>query len=653
MPGADDREHKIPVRRFTGTIVAMDPAFVPAGFLVACDNWVPDPTYVLTKRRGSEAWQTIPGAVDYIDRLGFNLGSDGHRYLFAMACMVTGPDTLFVSVDDGTFTAVANGTFATTALRYGFVAIGDTVYIGNDADPIKYVHLGDPAVDVVQLGLADDTGQTATTLDDPNSNLIAGTYSYRWAVMDTTTQRWVKIANVRSINTPAASRVRLQFRPPTGGVTAGQNWHLFVAGADQMIEGAHDQLPSGVAAGSSDIFALYDDPTVDTTSVPIPSTVQRRGSHLIAHRGCLYGAGGPGAEGNRVWATGVLVPGLEQQNRDQALFYPATALTRDLGDTVTGLAVVPQSSAVAVPTAPLAIFTAVSAWMWMGDLSSDDPTASLAQVSAEIGCPSDRTIVPTIVGVIFCGKRSVYLMQPSTQEPTDIGWPIESAIRSIPADARDASFAVFHRGFYKLAITPPGAAFPSQQWWLDLRHGLGDPPAWWGPHTTPAYSASVRDQNHPAEDDRQWAALGAGQILLLDQASTYVEDGSPPVPIVSRAVTSYLDDGTPLVPKLAKRARIIARVGADTSVTVSISGDEALSTTGVLPFKAPPSAQWDIDDWNVAQWSISGLDLEEMELPVPELRARAFQATLTHSDPISVDLRDFELRVQPSARETR
>ncbi len=653
MPGSDDREHRIPVRRFTGTMLAMDPAFVPVGFLVRCDNWVPDPTYVLTKRRGSQVWQTIPGAVDDVDRLGFNLGSDGHRYLFAMACMATGPDALFVSVDDGAFTAVVNGTFPTKSERYGFVAISDTVYIGNDTDPIKYVHLGDPAVDVLQLGLADDTGQTATTLDDPNSNLLAGTYSYRWAVMDTATKRWVKIANVRMISTPAASRVRLQFRPPTGGLSAGQSWHLFVAGVDQMIEGAHDQTPNGVAAGSADIFALYDDPTVDTTVVPIPSTVNRRGSHLVGHRGCLYGAGGPGAEGNRVWATSVLVPGLEQLTRDQALFYPATALTRDLGDTVTGLAVVPQTSAVAVPTAPLAIFTAVSTWMWQGDLSWNDPTAQLAQVSAEIGCPSDRTIVATTVGVIFCGKRSVYLMQPSTQEPRDIGWPIENAIRSIPADARGVSWAVFHRGFYKLAITPAGAAFPSEQWWLDLRHGLGDPPAWWGPHTTPAYSASVREQNHPDEDDRQWAALGAGQILLLDQAGMYVEDGNPPVPVVSRAVTAYLDDGTPLVPKLAKRARVIARVGADTSVTVTVSGDESLSRTGVLLFHAPPSAEWDIAEWNESQWAVSGLDLEELELPVPELRARAFQVTLEHTAPITIDLRDLELRVQPSARETR
>ena len=653
MPGAEDREHKIPVRRFSGCIISMDPSFVPPGFLVGANNWVPDPTYVLTKRRGSQQWQTVPGAVNYIDRLVLNEGSDGHRYLFAMAVMTTGGDTLCVSVDDGTFTAVSNGVFTTRSARYGFASLGDTVYVGNDTDPIKYVHLGDAAVDVLQLALADDTGQVATFVADPNSNLIAGAYSYRWAIYDSTNSRWAAIANVRTVTTDGSSRVRLQFTSPAAGLGTGQQWHLFVAGADQMIEGAHDQTPNGVAVNTPAVFALYDDPTVDTTVVPIPSTVKRRGSHLVAHRGCLYGAGGPGAEGNRVWASAVLVPGLEQQARDQALFYPATALTRDLGDTVTGLAVVPLTSAVAVPTAPLAIFTAVTTWMWQGDLSSDDPTAQLAQVSGEIGCPSDRTIVPTTVGVIFCGKRSVYLIQPSSSEPQDIGWPIESAIRNIPADARGTSWAVFHRGFYKLAIAAQGSAYPSTQWWLDLRHGLGNPPAWWGPHGVPGYTATTRWQNHPNEDDRQWGALGAGQILLLDQAGRYVEDGSPPVPITSRAVTSYLDDGTPLVPKLAKRARCLAHVTSNTSVVVGISGDQAQSTTGVLAFQAPPAAQWNVAHWNVDHWQVSSIDLEELEVSVPELRARAFQVTLTHTDPVQIDLRDFELRVQPSGRETR
>jgi hypothetical protein len=45
--------------------------------------------------------------------------------------------------------------------------------------------------------------------------------------------------------------------------------------------------------------------------------------------------------------------------------------------------------------------------------------------------------------------------------------------------------------------------------------------------------------------------------------------------------------------------------------------------------------------------------LSEFECPVPEPRGRLFSAVLTHVDPNPCDLRDFELRVQPSSRETR
>ena len=654
MPGSADREDKIPVRRFEGTMLAVDPAFVPPGFLTHCDNWIPDPTYVLTKRCGSLTWRSLPAAA-VIDPFVYNLGSDGHRYLYAMATQGSGADTLYRSIDDGAFAAVPSGTFAHSSPRYGMVAVGDTIYVGNDNDPIKYVTLGAAAVDLVQLGLANDSGATAVFIDDPNSNLLAGTYSYRWGVYDDTNKRWVSLANVRTVTTPAASRQRLSFRAPTGGLAAGQKWHLFVAGVDQMIEGAHDQTPDGLPVSTgADQFALLDDPTVDTTVVPIPSTVTRHGSHLVAHRGCVWGAGGLGVEGERVWATSVVVPGLETTAFDQGVFFPATALTRNLGDRVTGLSVVPQSSGNMQPTSPMAIFTNVSTWLWSGDLSADDPGATLTQVSAEVGCPSDRTIVATTVGVVFCGKRSVYLLTPSSAEPKDIGWPIENAIRQIPEAFRGSCWAIFHRGFYKLAIVPPGQIYPTAQWWLDLRHGLGDPPAWWGPHTTPQYTASVRAATHPDEDDRQWAALAAtGTVLLVDQAERYIEDGSPPVPIVSRMTTAYLDDGAPLTPKLAKRARVIGRVESDTSLAITVSGDEALSTSGVLPLHAAGGGTWDISDWNAADWTVSGLDLAELELPVPELRARAFQATLAHTDALRVDLRDFELRVQPSSRETR
>jgi hypothetical protein len=657
MPGAPDRELPIPVRRFQGTMLALDPAFVAPGFLVRCDNWVPDPTYVLTKRLGSEVWQAMPGGTR-VDPLVYATGSDGHRYLYAVVAPAsgTGGSTVYVSVDDAAWAAVPNGVFASSAPRHGAAVLGDNLFLGNYADPIKQIPLGGTAIDLVQLGVADDTGQTAVFTDDPNSNLLAGTYTYRWGLYNSSTKRWTKLAATHSVTTPATSRVRLVFRGPTGGLGANELWHLFIAGVDQMIEGAHDQTPNGLPVSTgADQFSLYDDPSIDGTPVPSPSTVTRRGSHLVAHRGCLWGAGGVGPAAQRVWSSSVIIPGLEQITFDQGVFFPATALTRDLGDPVTGLAVVPQSSGSMQPAAPIAIFTDVQTWLFQGDMVND-PSASLVQMSGEVGCPSDRTIVATPVGVLFCGKRSVYLLSPAAAEPRDVGWPIENAIRQIPAAVRNRSWAVFHRGFYKLAVASPGTVEPVTQWWLDLRRGLGEPPSWWGPHTTPAYTASARASNHPQEDDRQWATLGStgtATALLLDQVGTYVEDGVPPVPIVCRATTALLDGGAPLTPKLAKRVRVLTKVNASTSLAVTVTGDEATSASGVLPLSASTGGVWDVSAWNEANWVVIAQMLAEWELPVPELRARAFQATLTHTDAVQCDLRDFELRVQPSARETR
>jgi hypothetical protein len=646
MPGGPEREVPIPVRRFTGTMLAIDPAFVPLGFLAQCDNWVPDPSFVLTKRRGSLTWQTLPGA-GRVDPLVYTSRSDGHRYLYAVA-----GDWLWMVVDDGGFVAVANGGFTTPSPRYGVAVVGDVLYVGNDYDPVKQVPLGEPAVDLVQLGVADDTGQAATWIDDANARLVAGTYPYRWGLYNHTTKRWTKLAVVRTTTTGATSRQRLSFRAPSVAPGTNERWHLFVAGVDQEIEGAHDQTPDGLPASSgSDQFALWDDPTIESAAVPLPSTVTRRGSHLVGHRACLWGAGGVGDVAQRVWSTSVLVPGLEQTLFDQGVFFPAAAISPDLGDPVTGLVPAAYTSG-SSPAAPMALFTAVSTWLFFGDLVGD-PTSSLVQVSREVGCTSDRTIAATPLGIVFMGKRSVYLLAPDKAEPKDIGWPIERAIRDVPAALWTRCWAVYHRGFYKLAVVPPGATEPSAQWWLDLRRGLGDPPSWWGPHTTPPYTAGARAPNHPSEDDRAWAVQGdPGRVLLIDQAERYVEDGTPPVPVVSRLTTAHLDGNAPLTPKLAKRARTVARAEGPTSLAITITGDEAGSTSGHLPLPIATGGLWDTSDWNVADWTVRALSLVEFECPVPELRARAFQATITHTDAVRVDLRDFELRVQPSARET-
>jgi hypothetical protein len=669
MPGAPDRELPILVRRFEGTMLAMDSAFTPRGWLTHCENWVPDASLVVSKRRGSAQWQRLdePGRVD---PLLYCSGSDGARYLYFVA-----NDQLWVSVNDLPIVPVANGLFAAGPvedLRYGIAVVADMVYCGNDVDPIKQVPLGGAAVDLVSLALLDDTGQVGTAIADELARVLAGTYSYRWAVYHGPTQRWTKLGPVRTVTTGGTGRQRLAFTAPSVAVGAGETYHLFLAGVDQEIEGAHDQTPEGLVA--SNTFALWDDPAIEAAGVPSGSSVVRRGAHLIAHRGRLWGAGGLDQTARRVWATNVLVPGLEQTLFEQGLFFPAAAVTPDLGGPVTGLAVATLTSTNRSPTSPLGIFTATSTWLYFGD-PLDDPSSTLVQVSDEIGCPGDRTIVATPFGIVFCGKRSVYLLTPQQAEPKDIGWPIEPAIRRQPVAMRQRAWAIYHRGFYKLALVPAGGVKPTEQWWLDLRRGIGDPPNWWGPNTTPGYSAATRATNHPAEEDRAWAAQEGpvAFFVLLDQPDHYLDPVAARtgaqwnvsawnvsqwateilLPIVSRLTTAQLDGDAPLTPKIAKRARIVARIMDTTSLGITLSADFGYGAAGTFALPIPSGSLWDASDWDAAEWAMQYWVLSEFECPVPEPRARLFAATLTHIDPVPCDLRDFELRVQPSARETR
>ena len=674
MPGAPDRETPLPVRRFQGTMLAMDPAFTPPGFLTRSENWVPDLTYVLSKRRGSLSWLRLPQP-GRCDPLVYTTATDGHRYLYAVAA-----DQLYMSKDDSPFSVVSNGVFPLTRAaratgtdnRYGAAVVADTLYVGSNVDPIKAIPLGGSATDLVPLATLDDTGQATTLTADDATRVLAGTYSYRWGLYDHAASVWTKIGPVHTVTTGGTGRQRIAFTAPSGALTGSLLYHLFLAGVDQEIEGAHDQTPAGLPAGGQ--FALWDDPAVESVGVPTPSSVVRRGSHLIAHRGRLWGAGGLDAASRRAWATSVLVPGLEQTLYQQGVFFPAAAVSPDLGAPVTGFAVASLSSTNRSPTSPLGIFTATSTWLYFGD-PLDDPQSELVQVSGEIGCPGDRTIVATPVGVLFCGKRSVYLLTPQQAEPRDIGWPIEPAVRAQPVPFRTRAWAIFHRGFYKLALVPAGGSDPSEEWWLDLRHGLTDPPQWWGPHTTPAYTAAARATDHPDEEDRAWAAQDGSStfFVLLDQADEYMDPIGPrsggqwnvalwnsdlwatevSAAIVSRLRTALLDAQQPLTPKLAKRARIIAQTIDTTSLGIVVHSDYGYAASGTLVFPTPPGDAWDTSDWNVSDFAMRWTVLSEFECPVPEPRGRAFTATLTHVDALPCDLRDFELRVQPSARETR
>lgn len=653
MPG--ERELPIAVRGYRGVMLAVDPAFIGAEYLQRANNWVPNLTRVLAKRRGTASFQTF--ALDPIDRMLAVVAADGTRYLYAVG-KAAGTDELHVSVNDGVPALVTSGAFAGSNQRYGMTVLGQTLYVGNPVDPVKSVPLGGAATDLTALALANDTGQAAVATADATASLLGGTYSYRWAVYDTNLKKWTSIGPVRTINLTGGSWFRIDVTAPQAIAPAtvlgpNERWHLFVAGCDQEIEGAHDQFPAGLAAAATcSLLAV----TADGTVVPTPSTVVRKGRYLVTHRGRVWLAG-DAANPRRVTATNVLQPGLEQAIYDQGLFYPANAYV-DVPAAVTGLAVASLTSTDVLPTAPIAIFTAASTWLWFGDVRGD-PTASREQISDEVGCVSDRTIVSTPLGAMFLGQRSVYLLPADLAEPVDIGWPIEPAIRAQPIAARGASLALYHKGFYCLGLAEPGGLTPTAWWFLDLRRGIGDPPAWWGPHRHPALTATARMTAHPSEDDRAWGAVAGGAVLLLQQDGSYQDDGTT---ITSDLRTGYLDGGKPLQPKLAKRVRVLGDIGATTDLGVSVrvavedaDPDSGIAlpgaSTGLITLQGPSSAAWDSADWDSADWGAARISRGTFITDVPELRGLAFELSLTHADATACELRDVEVRVAPIPRE--
>jgi hypothetical protein len=261
--------------------------------------------------------------------------------------------------------------------------------------------------------------------------------------------------------------------------------------------------------------------------------------------------------------------------------------------------------------------------------------------------------------------------------PVDVGWPIRPAIVAIQQAGRAFCTALYHKGFLKIAIVPPGQTTANQQWWLDLRQGLGRIPSWWGPSPRVAVSAWCTGQQDQIEPDRgyvafdivaaitlaqwniaewnisAWVAGGAGVIEHLHQINAASELVYA-APIRSTLITGDLDDGRPFDRKVFTRVRVTAFPGATTALAVDLSTDGGFSgpfDPMILPGAA--GAQWNIDTWNVAQWGQLVISEGESVAPATRPRGRTGSVKLTHTEPVALALRDFELRYLPVPRPVR
>lgn len=642
MPAAD--EQALTVRGIEGVNLLDDPAFLPPSFLQHCENWVPTPSRVLTKRRGTAAFQSI-ASTTRLDAMLAVTKADGNRYLYVARDKSSGADELQVSANDGAFAAVSGGGFAASDQRYGLAVVGDTLYAGNGVDPLKRVPLGGSAVDLAALGSTTDTGQALTATTDNTSSILGGTYSYCWAVYDATANpgKWVSRGPVRR-TTITGDWARLDFTAPSGALGSNQTYHLFVAPVNEELEGAHDQFPAGLAASATGRLMAI---TVDGPFVPIPSSIVRTGRFLVPHKGRLYLSGDP-SRPRQVDATSALVPGLEEEIYNVGEFFPAAA-TFQVNQPTTGLAVAAVTSAQRNPLAALAAFTDTDTWLLIGDVLAGDSV--LLQASSEVGCAAHATVVYTPVGVMFVSHESVYLLPTGLQEPLDVGWPIRPIIGAIPLARRAFTTAMFHRGFYKVALTEPGGTQNTAEWWLDLRRALGSVPYWTGPHRhgSSGITAFARTKRHPSEDDRAWAAVdGGGVVVLLDQPGVYTDQGTT---IRSSLRTARLGSGAPYQRKLFTGYRLLGRAGQPSGLSADarLDGGMSVGAPGVT-LGGLLAVLWD-ETWDET-WAESIIVEGDVRFTDSAFRSphQEIELTLTHETATQADLLDLELRYQPVRR---
>lgn len=688
------REIPLLLRRFNGVNLAFDSAFVDPAYLQFCNNWVPSPQYLLTKRQGT----TALGSISFVDLADSDVlwsvyALDGNHYLYAATRRAATADLLHVFINDAPGpTLVGGGANFSANQRYGMAVLGNTVYIGNGLNVIKRIDLTAPSttVDLVALSSFVHAPTPFVPTPDTASTLRNGNYSYRWVVYSTATSAWsigvgtgvngaaisgttataVSVAHTFDLSQPATSSIALA--APTAAermLAATEIFKLFVAYPGLPIEFAHEQ---GSASGNGPGTTVSLNGLVaNTDAIPLRG-ITRTGKYLVAHRNRLWVAGdltNSNANTSKVYATSTILPGLEQALYNTGQFWPLNAqinvATSD-GDIITGLSVAATTETLDQPTAPMLIFKNNSTWAFFGDIVND-PNATLVNLSNRIGCVSHRTITATTVGTIFLAHDSVYLVRPDTLIPVDIGWPIAPKIKEIPRGRRVDACAFFHRGFYKLAVSPAGTVQNTQHWWLDLRTGLGTTPSWWGPHTAPPYTCFASATRTAAEDDRGYAvqsnrlpgAAGIVSVTFQDQPNTYTElayasDGTATAaPVVAVLTTKALDAQQPFQRKVFTRIRINGRTNADTT-NVGV----ALVTNGGLVTTVPPltvagstGSLWNTSPWNTTPWSSSPTFMEgESILPADRARGQYAEVSLLHNAPTSIDLRDFELRYIPVER---
>lgn len=296
----------------------------------------------------------------------------------------------------------------------------------------------------------------------------------------------------------------------------------------------------GALYGTPTFMSVYQDPS---SSVPVASSsfgcVTRYVPASIAYQDRLYAFGGPDSNCNgkilqknavsglleivdlafstagnvnlRPAVVGIyqdrfayanLGPGFESAlvfaDRLNPAAIVANALTGDYllinpndGDRIVGLVELLQTGG-APANASFLVLKEFSSYLLTGQsLRSDGSgtdTLRVNRMPVNAGCASSNTICVTPFGTLWAGPDDVWIF-PEGQLPYRVGTKISPVLKGDAPNVRYRWHAVFHDGFYKLALHAPGQGAGDddacgEQYWLDLRSG---PPQswkdaqWWGP----------------------------------------------------------------------------------------------------------------------------------------------------------------------------
>lgn len=148
---------------------------------------------------------------------------------------------------------------------------------------------------------------------------------------------------------------------------------------------------------------------------------------------------------------------------------------------------------------------------------------AVQKVNYKVGCASRETLSVTPFGLIWASDEDVWCL-PTGASPVPIGTKLRPLLKGCPADLQPRWFAVFHEGFYKLAVakstvtntlvSSPVAETEYEFWWLDLRQGIPENAAsarWFGPMNYDAICTGSSPQFGPTGTG--FAGLYAGTVV--------------------------------------------------------------------------------------------------------------------------------------------